>query len=40
MLVSPMRVCIVYVVKEVAHSRGLGQLMDMARNRTRTRNRT
>ena len=26
----------IYVVKEVRHSRGLGQLMSMARNRTRT----
>ena len=32
-----MRVCIVYVVMEVASFRGLSQLMGMARNRTRTR---
>ena len=36
-LVSLARVCVVYVVKEVRHSRGLGQLMGVARNRTRTR---
>ena len=31
------RVCVVYVVKEVASSGGLGQLMGVARNRTRAR---
>ena len=31
-----MPVCIVYVVKEVALFRGLGQLMGMAHNRTCT----
>ena len=31
------RVCVVYVVKEVASFRGLGQLMGVARNRTRAR---
>ena len=30
-----MRVCVVYVVKEVTSFRGLGQLMVVARNRTR-----
>ena len=29
------RVCVVYVVKEVTSSRGLGQLMGVARKRTR-----
>ena len=29
-----MRVCVVYVVKEVASFRGLGQLMGVAGNRT------
>ena len=31
MFVSPTRVCVVYVVKEVTSSRGLGQLMGVAR---------
>ena len=35
MFVSPTRVCVVYVVKEVASSWGLDQLMGMARKRTR-----
>ena len=30
-----MRVCVVYVVKEVASFRVLGQLMGVVRNRTR-----
>ena len=34
MFVSLTRVCVVYVVKEVALFRGLSQLMGMARNRT------
>ena len=34
-LVSPTRVCVVYVVKEVTSSRGLSQLMGVARKRTR-----
>ena len=37
-IVSLTRVCVVYVVKEVTSSRGggaLGQLMGVARNRTR-----
>ena len=34
-LVSLARLCVVYVVKEVASSRGLGQLMGVARKRTR-----
>ena len=37
MFVSLARLCVVYVVKEVRHSRGLGQLMGMARKRTRVR---
>ena len=32
MFVSLVRVCVVYVVKEVRHSGGLGQLMGMAHN--------
>ena len=36
-LVSLARVCVVYVVKEVASSRELGQLMGVARNRTHAR---
>ena len=35
MFVSLARLCVVYVVKEVASSRGLGQFMDVARKRTR-----
>ena len=35
MFVSPTRVCVVYVVKEVTSSRGLGQLVGVARKRTR-----
>ena len=34
-LVSPTRVLVVYVVKEVTSSRGLGQLMGVAHKRTR-----
>ena len=34
-LVSPTRVCVVYVVKEVTPSRGLDQLMGVARKRSR-----
>ena len=30
-----MRVCVVYIVKEVTSSKGLGLLMGMARNRAR-----
>ena len=38
MLVSLARLCVVYVVKEVASfSGGLGQLMGVARKRTRAR---
>ena len=37
MFVSLTRVCVVYVVKEVTSFRGLGQLMGVARNRTRAR---
>ena len=37
MFVSLARLCVVYVVKEVAHSGGLGQLMGVARKRTRAR---
>ena len=36
-LVSLTQVCVVYVVKEVTSFRGLGQLMCVARNRTRAR---
>ena len=36
MFVSLMQVCVVYVVKEVASFRGLGQLMGVAHNRTHT----
>ena len=36
MFVSLARVCIIYVVKEVTSSRGLGQSMGVARKRTRT----
>ena len=36
MFVSLMRVCVVYVVKELRHSRGLGQLMGVVRKRTRS----
>ena len=32
-----MRVCVVYVVKEVASFWGLGQLMGVVHNRVRTR---
>ena len=35
--ISPTRVCVVYVVKEVTSFRGLGQLMGVARKRTRVR---
>ena len=35
MFMSPTRVCVVYVVKEVTSSRGLGQLMGVAPKRTR-----
>ena len=35
MFVSLARLCVVYVVKELRHSRGLGQLMGVARKRTR-----
>ena len=34
MFVSHMRLCVVYVVKEVHYSGGLGQLMGVACNRT------
>ena len=37
MFVSLMRVCIVYVVKEVTSFQGLGQLMGVERKRTRAR---
>ena len=37
MFVSLARVCVVYVVKELRHSGGLGQLMGVARKRTRAR---
>ena len=37
MFVSLARLCVVYVVKEVRHSRGPGQLMGVARKRTRVR---
>ena len=33
MFVSLTQVCIVYVVKKLRHSRGLGQLMGVARKR-------
>ena len=36
MLVSHTQLCIVYVVKEVASLQGLGELMDVACNRTCT----
>ena len=35
MFVSLARLCVVYVVKEVASSGGLSQLMGVARKRTR-----
>ena len=35
MFVSPAQVCVVYVVKELRHSGGLGQLMEVARKRER-----
>ena len=37
MFVSLARVCVVYVFKEVASFRGLGQLMGVAHDRTHTR---
>ena len=36
MFVSLARVCVVYLVKELRHSRVLGQLMDVVHKRTRT----
>ena len=37
MFVSLVRVCVVYVVKKLHHSGGLGQLMGVARKRMRAR---
>ena len=35
MFVSPMPVCVVYIVKEVTSSRGLGQLIGVVHKRAR-----